>query len=44
MMRDCDRILFKSDDGVRVGVFFVDVACIEESLLELRLVLDEEEF
>lgn len=38
-MRDCDRILFKSGDGVEVGVFFVDVSCVEESLLELRLVL-----
>ena len=40
-MRDCDRILFKSGDGVEVGVFFVDIACIEDSLLELRLVLDK---
>ena len=40
-MRDFDRILFRSDDRVRVGVFFVDVACIEDSLLKLRLALEE---
>lgn len=40
-MRNCDRILFRSDDGVRVGVFFIDIACIEDSLLELRFGLEE---
>lgn len=40
-MRECNSIFFRSDDGVRVGVFFVDIACIENSLLDLRLSLEE---
>ncbi|MEA5010430.1 MAG: hypothetical protein VB100_01740 [Angelakisella sp.] len=35
-MRDHEDISFKSDDGVKVKLFFVDVADIEGSLLVLR--------
>jgi 5-methylcytosine-specific restriction enzyme subunit McrC len=35
-MRDHTDIAFRSDDGVDVRIFFVDVANIEDSLLDLR--------
>ena len=35
-MRDHEDISFKSDDGVKVKLFFVDVADIEGSFLVLR--------
>lgn len=35
-MRDHTDIAFRSDDGVEVRIFFVDVANIEKNLLELR--------
>ncbi len=38
-MRGHQDISFKSDDGVDVSVFFVDVAHIEDSLSELRSLL-----
>lgn len=38
-MRDHQDISFESDDGVKVKLFFVDVAKIEDSLLELRSML-----
>lgn len=36
-MRNTEPILFDSGDGVRVSVFLVDVAQIEESLEKLFL-------
>ena len=35
-MREHEEMRFDSMDGVNVRLFFVDVANIEESLLELR--------
>ena len=35
-MRDHTDIAFRSDDGVDVRIFFVDVANIEDSLRDLR--------
>lgn len=41
-MRGYSDIVFKSDDGVKVHVFFVDVAEIEDSLSELKGMLVKE--
>ena len=38
-MKDCGQITFDSGDGVKVSLFFVDVARIEESMDELREIL-----
>lgn len=38
-MRENDRISFKSEDGVFVSLFFVDVACINKSLIKLIQIL-----
>ena len=38
-MRGHTDIVFSSDDGVNVRVFFVDVADIDKSLMTLRLAL-----
>lgn len=42
-MRDHTDIAFRSDDGVNVRIFFVDVANIENNLLRLRDLLIERE-
>lgn len=40
-MRGCTDISFDSGDGTKVHVFFVDVANIEESLIELKQKLEK---
>lgn len=41
-MRNHQDISFESNDGVKIRLFFVDVANIEESLLELKTILIRE--